>query len=137
MAHRVAHRLVIAALLALGLASAAGAQMPDKPSPHVRAAVTDYDAELARQCPGKRLDLLSPADLSGALESFEGLTAAETERERAAEAKACAHIIAGLSCGNLQMLVAIHQAQRMRAFAAQVCAVPQVCTARSTCSSPK
>ena len=137
MARRLARHLTLAAVLALGLAPAAGAQMPDKPSPHVRAAVTDYDAELARQCPAKRLDLLSPADLDDAMEGFNGLSGAEIAAEQTAMHKACAHIIAGVSCGNLQMLVAIHQAKRMAAFGAHVCALPQACTAQSTCSATR
>jgi hypothetical protein len=137
MAHRLAHRFVVAIVLALGFAPAAGAQMPDKPSPHVRAAVTDYDAELARQCPAKRLDLLSPADLEYAMESFNGLSAAEMTAEQTAMHKACAHIIAGLSCSNLQMLLTLHQGHQMQAFAAHVCALPQTCTAQSTCSSAR
>jgi len=133
----MARHLILAAALALGLAPAAGAQMPDKPSPHVRAAVTDYDTELARQCPGKRLDLLSPAALSEALETFNGLSAAEKTIQQTAMDKACAKTIAGASCSNLQMLLALHQDQHMQAFAAHVCALPQTCTAQSTCSPPK
>jgi hypothetical protein len=136
MARRLLHRLVIAGLLALGLAPAAGAQTPDKPSPHVRAAVTDYDAELARQCPAKRLDLLSPAALLDAWETFDGLPAAQKAAEQTAMEKACASAN-GASCDNMQMLVALHQGKHMPAFAAHVCARPETCTAQSSCAATR
>ncbi|HZZ69003.1 MAG TPA: hypothetical protein VFE18_12590 [Phenylobacterium sp.] len=137
MARLFARHRIAAVVLALSLAPAALAQMPDKPSPHLRAAVTDYDAELARQCPAKRLDLLSPADLSHVIETFDGLSAAEQEAEQTVMSKACAQTIAGVSCSNMQMLLALHQNHQTPAFAAHVCALPKTCTAQSVCPSAK
>jgi len=128
---------LLAGILSLGLTWAAFAQMPDKPSPHLRAAITDFDAALAQQCPAKRLDLLSPADLSGAVETFNDLSPAEMAAAQKAEEGACAHNIAGVSCGNMQMILAIHQDHHMAAFAAHVCATPKTCTAQSVCPTAK
>jgi hypothetical protein len=95
------------------------------------------DAELVQRCPAKHLELLSPASLNGAIETFRDdlPRAAHARLERANDEKrACAETVAGVSCENHAYLRAMVLTGMMDTFAGLVCRMPVTCRASSVCN---
>jgi hypothetical protein len=91
-----------------------------------------YLAALAKYCPAKRLDLLSPADLRDQLDGMkQARPKAEQARLDAAEKSGCAHTLAGATCAN----IADMKAMNGLAFdvAVRVCASFKLCHGPSDC----
>lgn len=97
-----------------------------------------YHAELARQCPAKHLDLLAPADLRDALDTFKGsLSARARRRMDGAERRACASSVAGATCSNAGD-VRVAQAHRLLPrLVASVCASFTGCAEQSDCTAAR
>jgi len=96
-----------------------------------------YHMLLARNCPSKRLELVSPADLNVLIDDFhDSLPANEKNRmDRANDTKkVCAKVIAGLTCGNVADLRAMTKVGLLVNFAKRVCASGLVCKAQSECA---
>lgn len=98
-----------------------------------------YSADLARICPDKHLDLLSPADLNDVIEidyRHRLAPAVRTELDRLAGrradggVRACAGVN-GTSCPNMAYLRAALAMKRTYDLAVQVCSMHEECRAQS------
>lgn len=113
------------------LASVAGAATPADIFQQVW---RPYTAQLGRQCPAKHLELLSPADLRDALDSYTRRVLASVRREMAsAERRSCRNVIAGASCSNAASLSVAEHTQTLPALAASVCGQFEACREQSDC----
>ena len=97
-----------------------------------------YNAFLQRYCQAKRLYLLSPGDLSDAVESFEGSLTPHQRKKitlRQAENKkaSCAANVTGATCGNIAFLQAANELKLLPKFTRMICHIPSVCKSQSNC----
>jgi hypothetical protein len=124
--------IAVGAILLAGLATTASADPP----PAYKQAMDPYFAELARQCPAKHLELLSPADLDDVLEDFlETLPKADLPSYQSAAASACKNAIAGVTCGNVATIETANEQGRTAAIAARTCAAYKTCHEQSDCDA--
>jgi hypothetical protein len=121
-------RLMVAAALIAVLAVPANAQDSAAPS-------TDrYYAELSNQCPGKQLQLLSPADLRDGLDDFIASLSSDTQAQlRRAERTQCSSMDAGAACVNTADIGAADQLGQSGALAASICSAFLRCRTQSDC----
>ncbi len=120
--------LAVAGLLATAPAQAAPRR--HHPSP--------YNAELNRQCPGRRLQGLSPSDLELIMEDFEPrLTLSQRRQIEAAIGERCVRLEAGLSCSNAAAIEQFRGQGVLPSFVHAVCATTWSCGAYYTCTQTK
>lgn len=104
----------------------------------VRDPSRDYRAAIARQCPDRHLDRLSPADLRDALDEFETRLSpalrAQLSRARVAQ---CRGVIAGANCDNVGDIAATGQAGLMPRLAASICGAFADCRGQSDCRAAR
>ncbi len=137
--------LVMAAILASGVATPGSAApqtaAPESAAPESAApdsaygsVMSPYFAELGRQCPDRRLDKLSPADLRDVLDAFKaGLPPDPRSRMDRAETAACADSLAGASCPNVADIRVAGQLGLIRSLASRVCGAFRSCRSQSDC----
>lgn len=114
------------------VASVAGAAAPADTFEHVW---RPYTAQLGRQCPAKHLELLSPADLRDALDSYTRHLPAHIQREMAsAERRRCRNVVAGASCSNTASLSVAEDTRTLATLAASVCGQFETCRGQSDCA---
>ena len=107
------------------------------------AAVVHYQAGLNAVCPQKRLDLVAPGELPDDIDDFESRLDRETVTsiKRAAQSlpgggdKRCPGV--GAACGSHTRLAAYDQLALLAKFVAFMCALPERCSAQSTCDTPR
>ena len=127
---RLPQPLLIAALV---IAAAAGAARSEPDAPYHRV-MDPYFAELDRQCPGRDLQDLTPADLELIMEGFEDRLTPPQRRDIAkAVHQGCRRTIAGLTCGNVATIRTFRRWNRLPQFTAAVCATAWRCTAPAEC----
>ncbi|WP_380785817.1 hypothetical protein [Sphingomonas sp. R86521] len=109
----------------------AGAAAPADTLQHVW---RPYTAQLGRQCPAKHLELLSPADLRDALDSYTRHVPASVRRAMAsADRRSCRNVIAGASCSNAASLSVAEDTRTLPTLAASVCGQFETCREQSDC----
>ena len=120
-------------LIALGLlaaASAWAASAQDAQDP----AQSDYQAELARQCPDKQLQLLSARNLSDGLDDYkQSLPDDLRGRFDKAESDQCSSLDAGAACTNNADIEVADQIGRIGELAGSVCASFLRCRDQNDC----
>lgn len=132
--------LLMAAILASGVATP-GSAAPQTAAPGSAApestygaVMSPYFAELGRQCPDRRLDRLSPADLRDVLDAFKaGLPPEPRSRMDRAETTACADSLAGAACPNVADIRVAGQLGLIRSLASRVCGAFRSCGSQSDC----
>jgi hypothetical protein len=93
-----------------------------------------FTAELSRQCPSKRLQLLAPADLRDLLDDYKsGLGPSYRRTFDRSERRHCLRAIAGASCQNVGDVAAAEHLNLTGSLAAFVCAKAPACRAQSDC----
>ena len=137
--------LVMAAILASGDATPGSAApqtaAPESAAPESAApdsaygsVMSPYFAELGRQCPDRRLDKLSPADLRDVLDAFKaGLPPDPRSRMDRAETTACADSLGGAACPNVADIRVAGQLGLIRSLASRVCGAFRSCRSQSDC----
>jgi hypothetical protein len=98
-----------------------------------------YHFLLARECPSKHLEWISPADLGELIDNFhESLLASQKEKLDLAndEKTSCAKVMMGMTCGNVAALHAMTKVGLLTTFANKVCASHLICRGQSDCSYP-
>lgn len=126
---------LIAAVLGVAAASVLAGASAEPASPYQRA-MGPYFAELAKQCPAKHLDELSPGDLRDALDDFKDRQPREQrEHLNAIELSSCARSAAGATCANVADIGAANDLQLTPLFAAKVCQSFKVCREQSDCDA--
>jgi hypothetical protein len=119
--------------VAVTLAALAPAVQAAPRTPYDRA-MTPLIAELNRQCPGRRLENLTPGDLELVMEGFEtGLTPDQRHQIEAAIGERCVRTEAGLTCGNTATLDVFRRRKVLPAFVHEVCATTWKCDAMYRC----
>ena len=104
----------------------------------VRDPSRDYRAAIARRCPDRHLDRLSPADLRDALDDFETrLSPALRARLSRARVAQCRGVIAGANCDNVGDIAAAGQAGLLPRLAASVCGAFAGCSGQSDCTAAR
>jgi hypothetical protein len=101
---------------------------------HYDKVMRPFEAELARQCPAKRLERLSPADLRDVLDDYK--SALHPSRRHAldkTEQRNCVSAIAGASCENVGDVEAANHLKLTRSLAEFVCAKAPACRSQSDC----
>jgi hypothetical protein len=126
-------------LLAVAIALAAlPAAVRAAPKTLYDRAMTPYVAELARQCPGRRLENLSPGDFELIMEGFEpGLTPDQRHQIEAAIGERCVRTEAGLTCGNTATLDVFRRQRLLKPFVHEVCATTWKCDAMYRCAQAR
>ena len=88
------------------------------------------------ECPAKRLDLLSPADLRDVLDGIKGgaghMVRAKFDR---AERKQCQGVAFGAGCANGADIALIERHDKLATLTAAVCKSFTVCRERSDCTA--
>ena len=93
-----------------------------------------YAAQLGRQCPAKHLELLSPADLRDALDSYKGHLSDSTRLAMdRAESRSCRHVTMGASCANIASIEVAAEQQALPALTASICGQFEICRGQSDC----
>ena len=94
----------------------------------------DFQAELARQCPDKQLQMLSERDLSDGLDDFKaGLPPDIQTRLTQAETSGCSSLDAGASCVNSADIAASDQVGRIADLAGSICSSFLRCRDEGVC----
>ncbi len=120
---------ILVAAMAIAWAAQAEAQVD---ADQARA---EYEAELARQCPAKHLELLSARDLRDGLDDYAASLPAEVRgRLQGAEQAGCSSLDAGAACVNAADLAATDGAGRIGELAGWICASFNGCTDQGACT---
>jgi hypothetical protein len=115
------------------LAAIAVAAVASEPTPYLQA-MAPYFEELRRDCPDKRLEDLSPADLDDLIADYErAMPAPVRQRMEASAGSRCAGSIAGASCGNVARISTLAGLGLHHELARAVCRTPKVCIGPSDC----
>lgn len=115
----------------LGLSSVSVAQPVDLPS-----AQQAYRAQLAAQCPSKRLDLLSPAEVRDVLDDYKARLSARIGHEMTrAEDRRCSNSPGGASCPNASDLEVAERHHIVAQVASQTCNSFVTCHEQSDCDA--
>jgi hypothetical protein len=127
-------QLFLASAAAILAASAAEAA----PKTHYQRAMDPLVAELNRQCPGRNLQNLTPADLGYIQEGFVAtLTVAQRHTVEDAVGRRCAKIEAGLTCANNASLDTFRALHVLPQFTAAACATAWTCKGVADCTEAK
>jgi hypothetical protein len=94
----------------------------------------DFEGELARQCPEKRLQLLSTRDLRDGLEDYmESLPVQIRDRLQKAEADQCAAADVGAACVNAADIGAVDDVGRIAELGGWICSSFNRCSEQGVC----
>jgi len=123
---------LIGPILALAAAAAAFAVCA-QPAPDE--ARDDFQAELARQCPDKQLQLLSARDLRDGLDDYlAGLPDSARTRLQQTETARCSSMDAGAACVNDADIAAADQIGRIADVAGSICGYFNRCADQGVCN---
>ncbi len=119
---------LVLAIFAGAVAFAASAQpAPDQ-------ARDDFQAELARQCPDKQLQMLPAGALRDGLDDYmSGLTDQARSQLQATEKQRCSSMDAGAACVNEADLAAADQIGSLGDVAGSICGFFNRCTSEGVC----
>lgn len=95
-----------------------------------------YEALLAKKCPQKHLEFMSPSELASQIDIFENgqSPSIQDKMDKTANVEtSCANIEAGASCRNFSYVRAIGELNLTSRFAKQLCKVKFTCTSFDDC----
>jgi hypothetical protein len=100
-----------------------------------------YHALLAKQCPAKHLEWLSPGELDDLIEvnfhdALPGSLQSKLDAADRTEKEACANNVAGLTCFNVAYMRAMSDVGLLPSFAKMVCVSGLTCKGQSDCEKP-